>query len=237
MPTIEIPYADGAVTVYAASPSRSGPWPGVVVVHDAIGMGPEVRRQADWFAMQGFLAAAPDLFDGAGMLRCLPRIIRDYTRRQGPTFGRLDAARRWLADQAACSGRVGVAGFCLGGDFALLLAPTGRYDACSVNYGRVPRDAGELLRASCPVVGSYGARDRSLRGAADRLESVLEVAGVPHDVKEYEGAGHGFLNDFRPGEIPRVTMVLGRVMNAGYHEASAADARARILAFFRTYLA
>jgi carboxymethylenebutenolidase len=42
-------------------------------------------------------------------------------------------------------------------------------------------------------VASYGGRDRTLVGAADRLEAALSDAGVDHDVKEYPDAGHGFL--------------------------------------------
>jgi carboxymethylenebutenolidase len=140
----------------------------------------------------------------------------------------------------------------MGGGFALLLAPRGGFGAASANYGLLPKDPGEYLRGSCPIVGSYGARDRTLRGAAAKLAGALEAAGVDHDVKEYPQAGHGFLND-HPGTIatlrgaqgpdaplPRVLAVfsglLSPVMGLGYHEPSAADARARIIAFFDRHL-
>ena len=47
---------------------------------------------------------------------------------------------------------------------------------------------------ACPVVGSYGGRDRALSGHAARLEAALGPNGVDHDVKEYPGANHSFLN-------------------------------------------
>ena len=86
------------------------------------------------------------------------------------------------------------------------------FAASSVNYGTAPKNAytaGFLTRA-CPIVASYGGRDRSLRGAAARLEKALTAAGVEHDVKEYSQAGHEFLND-HDGAGDKAP-VLGRLM-------------------------
>jgi carboxymethylenebutenolidase len=101
-----------------------------------------------------------------------------------------------------------------------------------VNYGQVPKDADAFLAQSCPIVGSFGGKDFSLRGAAGKLERALTTAGVPHDVREYPDAGHSFLNDFDS----RFAVVFGKLTGMGYHEESARDARARIAAFFDEHL-
>ena len=236
--TIASPQGD--LPAYVATPAGPGPFPGVVVVHDAFGLGGEIRAQADWLADAGYLAIAPDLFRGRSKLACMVSIMRDARDRSGPTFDDLDAARVWLTQHSECTGTVGVIGFCLGGGLALLLAPERGFAVASVNYGTADKDAysAGFLKTSCPIVGSFGARDRSLRGAAARLESALTEVGVDHDVKEYASAGHAFLND-RVGagdHTPALFAVFGPIMNTGYEPDAAHDARGRILAFFSKHL-
>ncbi|WP_033324004.1 dienelactone hydrolase family protein [Actinomadura atramentaria] len=222
---------------YLAVPAGEGPWPAVVVVFESFGANADMRAQADRLAAHGYLALMPDLYDGKPWIRCVRKAFRDLLARRGPSFAFIEAARAWLAARPDCTGRVGVIGFCMGGGFALVAAAKYDFDAAAVNYGILPRHAEEVLAGACPIVASYGKKDRSLIGAARRLDRTLTVLGVEHDVKEYPEAGHSFLtgtDQVVPAPLGPVAKVL---MGIGEGLERADDAWERIFAFFGTHLA
>jgi carboxymethylenebutenolidase len=204
----------------------------VVVIQESLGLTDDIRQQADRLAAGGYLALAPSLYSGRG-IRCVIATMQASRSGHGQAFEEIEAARRWLVERDDCTGRVGIIGFCMGGGFALLSAPKLDFAAAAVNYGEVPEDALERLRGACPIVASYGRRDRTLSGRAQRLEQALTELGVPHDVKEYPDAGHSFLNRFNLG------WAFGPLLHVAgfdYHHPSAEDAWGRIFTFFDRYL-
>jgi carboxymethylenebutenolidase len=222
---------------YLATPvpvsDRPGPWPGVVVVHDLFGAGNDMKEQADWLAAAGYLALMPDRYEGKSAIRCVQGSFRQLAAQRGPAFDQLEDARKTLAAHPDCTGAVGVIGFCMGGGFALLLAGRPGWAAASVNYGMLPEDLDEVLSTPCPVVASFGGKDRSLPGAAQKVESALGKSGVAHDVKEYPNAGHGFMN--RLTAASPLTPIM-KVAGMAYDHDASADSRRRILAFFDAQL-
>jgi carboxymethylenebutenolidase len=226
------PAASRELRAYLAVPRGAGPWPGVVVVMDALGLSDDIKDQADRLAAAGYLAFAPDLYSGRGP-KCVIATLQASRSGSGEAYEDIEAARQWLLERADCTGKIGIIGFCMGGGFAVLSAPKYAFDAASVNYGEVPKDAASRLAGACPVVASYGKRDRTMPGRAQRLEDALSANGVPHDVKEYPDAGHSFLNRINTGPL---FAPLVKFVGFNYHHPSAEDAWGRILTFFDEHL-
>ena len=123
----------------------------------------------------------------------------------------------------------------MGGGFALVLAGRPGWDAVAANYGALPQDLA-ALDGACPVVASYGGRDRYLRGAASTLEAALTERGVEHDVKEYPDAGHAFLNE--TANAPWYIAPMSRIVHArrARSRPRREDAWGRIEAFLGRHL-
>jgi carboxymethylenebutenolidase len=237
---VRVDAPQGELPTYVAEPDGDAAGPAVIVIHDAFGMTTDLRNQVDWLAGEGYLAAGPDLFHWGGQLRCIRTVMGEISAGAGRSFDEVEAVRSWLSAHPRSNGKVGVIGFCMGGGFALVLAPGHGFDAASVNYASSPKRTytADFLRGACPIVGSFGGRDLMLRGAADRLEASLTKLGVDHDVKEYASAGHSFLNDHDPADLPLALSVLVKLPlpGMGFHEPSAVDAKSRIVAFFDRHL-
>lgn len=228
-----IPTASGRMSAVVLRPDGPAPqtgWPAVIVLYEVFGTRPEMVAAAQRFADDGYLAVLPDVLGGTG-LRCLARAMREIAAgRPGAVTANVESTRAWLAARSDVDGRrLGVAGFCMGGGFALLYAGTGPSGvrAAGVNYGAIPKDD-DALRGACPVVASYGGRDRALGAKGAGLGDRLCALGVANDVHVYPEAGHSFMTQ---GHHPLAELLLVP-LHPGYAPGAAADAWRRMLRFF-----
>lgn len=223
--------SDGFVmSAYVTRPRASTRVPGVLFIYEAFGMNEEMIRIADELAAEGYAVLLPDLLSRGSWFPCIRQILKDLKAGSGRGVEDLIQARSWLAQQDYVDpGKIAVMGLCMGGGFALLLGKTGLFQVSAPFYGQVPQN----LKGLCPVVASYGARDRMLRKDARRLEQDLPALGIPYDLKIYPQAGHSFMNQPANGFV----RLLGGVMGgAGYEPAAAADAKERLLRFLKEHL-
>ena len=220
----------------AAAPDATTRLPGVLVVHEAMGLNDDIRRIAARFADSGYVALAPDLVGAGWKPLCIARFFGGIGKvGTGRPYREMAAFHDWLARQPGVDpDRVGMAGFCMGGGFAMLYAARGgrKLRAVAPFYGALPGAA--VIPDLCPTVASYGGRDGVYGKAGPKLKAGLDAAGIPNDVKTYPDAGHSFMS------------VHGGLMGAtepylpthgGYDALASEDAWGRVLSFFETHLA
>jgi carboxymethylenebutenolidase len=209
----------GAADGYLARPAQGGP--GVVVIQEWWGLNDHIKKVADRYAREGFLALAPDLYHGT-------------TTKSPDEAGKLlmaldvDRAEKDLRGSVArlrsLSGRgVGVVGFCMGGALSLFAACTNGADvgACVVYYGGHPKLRYDFDRLKAPVLGHWAEDDDWANANRSVVLAELLKRGHPHEFHSYPGTRHAFFNDERP-EV--------------YDKAAAELSLARTLAFFRKHL-
>jgi len=227
--TIEIDTPDGPIDALLSIPRGDGPWPGVVVIHDAFGYRPDKEATNDHIARAGYLALTPNLYARGGRVRCVTGVMRALLTKRGRALDDILAARDHLLARPECNGRVGIAGFCMGGGFALIMSPKG-FNASAPFYGvPLPRNLSETLDGACPIVASFGGRDPLGAGAPNKLRDVTTSKQITADIKSYPGVGHSFAN-----KLPAQPLL--RVAGFGYDQEANEDAWSRVFTFFGEHL-
>jgi carboxymethylenebutenolidase len=229
VPSITLDTPAGPIDALLSTPTGPGPWPGVVVVHDAFGYRPDNEAVSQRIADAGYLALTPNLYARGGRARCITRVMRELLTQRGRSLDDILAARDHLLALPECTGAVGIAGFCMGGQFALILSPKG-FGASAPFYGvPLPRNLDRTLSGACPIVASFGRRDVLGIGAPEKLRRTVNAHHITADIKVYPEAGHSFAN-----QLPAQPLL--RVAGFGYNEAATADAWTRVFTFFGEHL-
>lgn len=215
---VSIPGGTPNLGGYAVMPEGAGPWPGLVVIHEAFGLNDDIKSIAERFAKEGYAVLAVDLFAGRNQMVCMFRFMGASIFNSLNHGGIADlkvALSFWETQAGVDKNKLGAIGFCLGGNFAICWACTdSRLKVVAPFYGAAPRPLGALAR-SCPVVGSYPTGDFTTQGAHE-MDAALDGYKIPHEFKFYEGAHHSFFSNGR-----------------NHHEEAAQDAWKRTLAFFK----
>ncbi len=222
---------------YLARPIGSGPYPGVIVIHEVFGLVEHTKEIARKFAAHGYIALAPDLYyrEGPGE----PEKVSAAVRQSGGVadsrvIGDLEGAITALRSLATCNGKIGCIGYCSGGRQTLLFACNTKNLSAAVDCygGRVitdeltpkqPQAVIDMIpNLSCPVLGLFGESDQNPSPQhVARLEEELKKYHKEYQFKTYlADAGHGFFADYRPS----------------YRQTAAVDGWQRIFDFFGRHL-
>jgi carboxymethylenebutenolidase len=180
----------------AMPPSRAGPYPAVLLIHEWNGVTRRLRQLADALADEGYVALAADLF--SGRVGTSPEenmaLVREATADPARVVENLDAAVRYLRGRPEVTGRIATIGWCFGGGIALSYALGGEnHEGTAIFYGSLIDDPERLAGIRHEVYGTFAGLDR--RPAPDEVQrfvDALRQAGVPHDIHIYDDVDHGF---------------------------------------------
>lgn len=213
----------GPLNAYLARPREGENLPAVIIIHEIYGLNDNIRDIARRFAREGYIALAVDLFSHGNRAMCLLRVTFDMIKNPltSLSMSDLDSSVKLLKEQPGVNPeQIGVIGFCMGGGYALAFAVHNQeVRAASIFYGRNPGPVESVERA-CPVLGSYGEKDKMFSKQGRILEQTMKKFGRPVDVKIYPDATHSFFND----------------TSRNHNPTAAADAWQRTLDWFRQYL-
>jgi carboxymethylenebutenolidase len=223
--TVPSPQGNGSIKGYLARPAgASGKLPGILVIHENRGLNPHIEDVARRFALENFIAFAPDGLTSVGG-------YPGEDDKGGVLFQTVDrakmmedflAAAKWLKARPDCTGKIGATGFCFGGGVVNNLAVMMGADIAAVvpYYGQAPA-AADVPKIKAAVLVHHGETDTRLVQAWPAYEAALKAAGVTYEGHIYPGAGHGFNNDATP---------------ARYNKAAADQAWKRTIEWFNQYV-
>ena len=229
--TVPSPQGNGSIRGYLVRPfsadTRSETptkLPGIVVVHENRGLNPHIEDIARRFALENFMAFAPDGLTSVGGYPG-----DDY--KGGQLFMKVDrmkmtedfvASAMWLKSRADCTGKIGATGFCFGGGMANTLATRLGADlgAAAPFYGGAPPTQ-DIPKIKAAILVHHGELDTALAKAWPAYEAELKKANVPNEGHIYPGAVHGFNNDATPER---------------YNKAAADQAWRRTIEWFNKYV-
>jgi carboxymethylenebutenolidase len=209
---------------YVARPkSAQGALPSVIVIHEWWGLNDNVRAMTRRLAGEGYQALAVDLYGGAHADNpdAAMKLMNAAMQNPAAAQDNLKLAAAWLEGKGAK--KLGVVGWCFGGGWSLgttLLMP-GKIDGTVIYYGHLETDPAKLAAIKHPVLGLFGAEDKSIPVDSVRaFESALKKQGTPVEIKIYDGAGHAFANpsggSYRPDAAKdawqRTTAFLARTL-------------------------
>jgi carboxymethylenebutenolidase len=182
---------------YLANAAR-GNAPGVVVIQEWWGLSEQIKGLTDRFALAGFDALAPDLYNG----KVLPYHDTEAANKEMGSLDFMDATTQTVRGAAAYLARngakVGLTGFCLGGAVTVIGAcKIPELSAAVVFYGIPPEQAAKPSEVRVPMQGHFANRDDwCTPQVVDAFEKGLKEAGKSAEFFRYE-ADHAFVNEQR----------------------------------------
>jgi carboxymethylenebutenolidase len=200
---VELPSPNGygKLRAYRVRPKKpAGRLPAVLVIHENRGLNPHIEDVARRFALEGFVALAPDALFPLGGYPGDEDKARELFQKLDQTKTREDfvSAAEQLLHAPDINGKLGAVGFCYGGGITNLLATRlPQLSAAVPFYGSAPPL--ELVpQIKAALLVQLAENDPRITDAWPAYEAALKAAHIPYEAFIYKGAQHGFHNDTTP---------------------------------------
>jgi carboxymethylenebutenolidase len=199
--TFSSPKGGGEIRALLARPADAGEkLPGIVVVHENRGLNPHIEDVCRRAALAGFIAIAPDALTPLGGYPGNDDDGRELQRQRDRNEMLEDfiAAYDYLKNNAGCTGKIGVVGFCFGGWIANMMAVKipGLSAAVPFYGGQPPGDMVADIQA--PLLLQYAGLDTRVNEGWPAYEAALKENGKKYTAYVYPDVNHGFHNDTTP---------------------------------------
>ncbi len=194
---ITYPAETGAMKAYFARPKGSGKYPGIIVIHENRGLNPHTEDVARRFALEGYLAVAPDALSPFGGTPANPDEVRSlYQKLDGPAnIKNFTAAVLYLKTHPQSTGKVACTGFCWGGGLTNQVAVHAPDLAAGIPFYGIQPALEDVPKIKAAMLLHYAGDDARINAGIAAYEEALRKAGVNFRTYTYEGAGHAFFND------------------------------------------
>ncbi len=181
---------------------KSGSGPGVLLLHSWWGLNPFFKGLCDRLAVAGFVALAPDLYDGkvASTPAAARKLRAEATAsRRQPVYKMLIAAIDHLSHhEAVTTSEVALMGFSMGGHWALWLAQRPELPVTATVVFYAARN-GDFSKSNSRFLFHFAEKDEWVSAASvKKLKKNLEMAGKNANYYDYPGTGHWFFESDRP---------------------------------------
>jgi carboxymethylenebutenolidase len=218
------PNGYGKMRGYLVRPAKmTGKLPGILVIHENRGLNPHIEDVARRFALENFIAFAPDaLFPLGGYPGSEDKAREMFSKLEQPkTREDFVAAMAFLKAQPQSTGKIGAVGFCYGGGMVNYLATRLGSDlAAGVPFYGSSANIEDVPKIKAPLMIQSAEVDERINASWPAFEEALKAAKVNYERHLYPGTQHGFHNDTTPR----------------YDAAAAKLAWERTLAFFNKHL-
>lgn len=195
---------------YQAQPKNVAKMPAILVVHENRGLNPHIEDVTRRFALEGFLALAPDALASMGGSPADPEQAIEMIKNldMEKTIKNFAAAAAYLKTHPQSTGKVGVVGFCWGGAVANSLAVQSADILAAVPYYGKQPPTEDVVKIKAALLLHYAGLDERINQGIPALKEALVKNGVEHELYMYEGTEHAFNNDTNPARYNKAAAEL-----------------------------